>query len=58
MLKKVTAIYFEDEPKYPNLRTGLILELEDGTKLHHAQGGMVVPFGLDPEDEKTNEPKK
>ena len=52
MKRKVVAIYYEDEPKYPNVRTGLILELEDGEILHHAQDGAVVPIGLDMDDQK------
>lgn len=42
---KVVKIWFDDDPPYPGISSGLILELEDGRKLYHSQDGYVKPFG-------------
>jgi len=43
-LVKVVAVYYDEEPEYPTVNTGLVLELEDGRMLRHAQDGFVKPF--------------
>ena len=43
-LVKVVQVYFDDEPQYPGVNSGIVLELEDGRMLTHSQDGYVVPF--------------
>lgn len=43
-LIKVVNVYFDEEPEYPGVNSGLVLELEDGRMLKHSQDGYVVPF--------------
>lgn len=42
----VINIYYVDKEdlEYPDVQTGLVLELEDGRFLTHNQDGMVKPF--------------
>lgn len=53
-LIKVVAIYFDEDPEYKNVNSGLVIELEDGRKLSHSQDGYVTPFQeIEDEGEKS-----
>lgn len=46
-MKKVKQVWFDDEldlTKRKEIRTGLVLELEDGTMMQHLADAPVVPF--------------
>lgn len=57
-LIKVVAIYYDEEPEYPRINSGLVLELQDGRLLKHSQDGYVVPFSeATPKQEPSNPPQ-
>lgn len=43
-LMRVVNIFYDDDPEYPGVNSGIVLELEDGQMLRHSQDGYVVPF--------------
>lgn len=43
-LIKVVNVWYDEDPKYKSIHSGLLIELEDGRMLAHAQDGFVEPF--------------
>jgi len=47
LIKVINTYYQEKEDRaFPDIQSGLVLELEDGRLLTHSQDGYVIPFSV------------